>query len=86
LEKIALLEKKVSLGHCIIGKNCTVQSGSTIGEDGFAFERPDWGKLIHFPHLGKVMIGKGADIGANCFIARGSMSNTIIGSGPKLGA
>ena len=32
------------------------------------------------------MIGKSVDIGANCFIARGSMSNTIIGSGPKLDA
>jgi UDP-3-O-[3-hydroxymyristoyl] glucosamine N-acyltransferase len=32
------------------------------------------------------MIGKSVDIGANCSIARGSMSNTIIGSGPKLDA
>ena len=32
------------------------------------------------------MIGKGVGIGANCFIARGSMSNTIIGSGSKLDA
>ncbi len=32
------------------------------------------------------MIGKGVDIGANCSIARISMSNTIIGSGPKLDA
>ena len=81
-----IIGKKVSLEHCIIGENCIIQSGSTIGEDGFAYERTDSGKLIHFPHLGKVMIGNDVDIGANCSIARGSMSNTIIGSGSKLDA
>jgi UDP-3-O-[3-hydroxymyristoyl] glucosamine N-acyltransferase len=35
-------------------------------------------KLVHFPHLGKVMIGNDVDIGAYCSIARGSVSNTII--------
>jgi UDP-3-O-[3-hydroxymyristoyl] glucosamine N-acyltransferase len=35
-------------------------------------------KLVHFPHLGKAMIGNDVDIEAYCSIARGSMSNTII--------
>jgi UDP-3-O-[3-hydroxymyristoyl] glucosamine N-acyltransferase len=84
--KNCIVGKKVSPEHCIIADNCIIQSGSTIGEDGFAYERTDSGKLIHFPHLGKVMIGNDVDIEANCSIARGSMSNTITGSGSKLDA
>jgi UDP-3-O-[3-hydroxymyristoyl] glucosamine N-acyltransferase len=86
IRKNCVVGKKVSPEYCIIGDNCIIQSGSTIGEDGFAYERKDSGKLIHFRHLGKVMIGNDVDIEANCSIARGSMSNTIIGSGSKLDA
>lgn len=77
---------KVSLKNCIIGDNCIIQSGSTLGEDGFAYERYPNGKLEHFPHLGKVIIGNNVDVAANCSIARGSMINTTIGDGTKLDA
>lgn len=81
-----IIGKKVSISNCIMGNNCNIQSGATIGEDGFAYERNSVNSLIHFPHLGKVIIKDCVDIGANCSIARGSMSDTIIESGTKLDA
>jgi UDP-3-O-[3-hydroxymyristoyl] glucosamine N-acyltransferase len=84
--EFSVIGKKVSLNNCIIGDNCNIQSGTTIGEDGFAYERTDSNNLIHFPHLGKVIIEDFVDIGANCSIARGSLSDTIIETGTKLDA
>ncbi len=74
----------VSIKNCIIGDNCIIQSGTSIGEDGFAYERYHSEKLEHFPHLGKVIIKNNVDINTNCSIARGSMTNTVIGEGTKI--
>ncbi len=81
-----IIGNRVSLKNCIIGNNCIVQSGTTAGEDGFAYERYDSGKLQHFPHMGKVVISDDVEICANCSIARGSLTDTIIGSGTKIDA
>ena len=35
--------------------------------------------MIRIPHIGKVIINEGAEIGANCNIDRGSVSDTVIG-------
>jgi UDP-3-O-[3-hydroxymyristoyl] glucosamine N-acyltransferase len=72
--------------NCILGSNCIVQSGVTMGSDGFAFERYDTGGLEKFPHRGYVRIGNNVEIYANCSIARGSLSDTVIGDGTKLDA
>ncbi|MEJ7641840.1 MAG: UDP-3-O-(3-hydroxymyristoyl)glucosamine N-acyltransferase [Candidatus Nitrosocosmicus sp.] len=77
---------RVSIMNSSIGDNCIIQSGATIGEDGFAYERHQSGRLEHFPHLGRVIIEDNVDISANCSIARGSMTNTVIGEGTKLDA
>ena len=70
-----------------IGKNCIVQPGTVIGADGFAYERlEDTLELQRFPHIGGVIIGDNVEICSNCSIARGSLSNTIIGEGTKLDA
>ncbi|MEW6605603.1 MAG: LpxD N-terminal domain-containing protein [Thermoproteota archaeon] len=72
--------------NCIIGKNCVIQSGATLGSDGFAFERHDTGELEKFPHKGYLKIGDNVEIYANCSVARGSLSDTVIGNGTKLDA
>jgi UDP-3-O-[3-hydroxymyristoyl] glucosamine N-acyltransferase len=72
--------------NCEIGTNCIIQSGASVGSDGFAFERDDAGDLIRFPHRGAVKIGDNVEISANCSIARGSLSDTVIGDGTKLDA
>ena len=83
----AVIFDRVSLvQNCIIGANCIIQSGASIGSDGFAFERDGSGQLIRFPHRGYVRIGDAVEISANCSIARGSLSDTIIKDGSKLDA
>jgi UDP-3-O-[3-hydroxymyristoyl] glucosamine N-acyltransferase len=82
-----IIQDNVSLvQNCIIGSNCIIQSGSSLGSDGFAFERDESGTLIRFPHRGYVRIGNDVEISANCSIARGSLSDTIIMDGTKLDA
>jgi UDP-3-O-[3-hydroxymyristoyl] glucosamine N-acyltransferase len=72
--------------NCIVGSNCIIQPGASLGSDGFAFEREPDGSLIRFPHKGYVRIGENVEVSANCSIARGSLSDTIIGNGTKLDA
>jgi UDP-3-O-[3-hydroxymyristoyl] glucosamine N-acyltransferase len=72
--------------NCSIGNNCIIQPGVVIGADGFAFERHLSGKLERFPHIKGVKIGNNVEICSNSSIARGSLSDTIIGEGTKLDA
>ncbi len=81
-----IIGNRVSLKNCIIGDNCIIQAGTVVGEDGFAYERFDSDELLRFPHIGKVIISDDVEICANCSIARGSLSNTIIEKGSKLDA
>lgn len=68
----------------VIGDNCLIQAGAVIGTDGLGCARRDDGVLVKFPHLGGVVIGNNVEIGANCQIAKGALSNTIISDGCKL--
>ena len=75
---------KVSLVRdCIIGERCVIHSGVTLGDDGFAFER-DKDELQLFPHFGKVVLEDDVEICANSHIARGSLTDTVIGKGTKI--
>ena len=66
-----------------VGKNCLIHSGAVIGADGFGFERTESG-LVKIPQIGGVLIGDDVEIGACSTIDRGTMSNTVIGSGTKI--
>ena len=67
-----------------IGKNCIIHSGVVIGTDGLGCQREIDGSLVKFPHFGGVIIGNDVEIGANSQIARGALSDTIIGDGCKI--
>tara|TARA_B110000967_G_scaffold205620_1_gene250536 strand:+ start:1900 stop:2862 length:963 start_codon:yes stop_codon:yes gene_type:complete len=73
-----IIGSQVVLRNSIIGNNVVIQDGSKIGLKGFGFI-PIKGKNLRFPHIGKVIIKKNAEIGANCTIDRGSINDTIIG-------
>jgi len=66
-----------------IGDNVIIESGTTIGTNGFGLTTY---KDRHYviPHKGKVVIEDNVWIGANCAIDRGTINNTIIGSGTKM--
>jgi len=67
-----------------IGNNCLIQAGVVIGTDGLGCERKEDGTLIKFPHFGGVIIEDNVEIGANSQIAKGALSDTIIGEGTKI--
>ena len=66
-----------------VGKNCIIHSGAIIGCDGFGFERTKEG-LIKIPQTGGVLIGDDVEVGACTAIDRGTMNDTVIGSGTKI--
>jgi len=64
-------------------KNVILHSGVVVGSDGFGYVK-DKDKIYKFPQLGKVIIEENVEIGANTTIDRGSLSDTVIGSGSKI--
>ena len=63
------------ISHAIIGKNCTIQSGSIIGGKGFGFTP----KIkVEIKHIGNVVVGNFVDIGSNTTIDRATIDSTVI--------
>ncbi len=69
---------------CRIGNRVIINSNTTIGEDGFSYASH---KGIHYkiPQKGVVIIEDDVEIGVCCGIERGTLSDTVIGQGSKLG-
>tara|TARA_B100000686_G_C16663959_1_gene902573 strand:+ start:58 stop:1053 length:996 start_codon:yes stop_codon:yes gene_type:complete len=86
----SIIESNVEIGkNCYIGSfvmiknskifnDVLIQDGSKVGVKGFGFI-PLPSKNLRTPHVGKVILHTGAELGANCTIDRGSMSDTVIG-------
>lgn len=84
IRKNAIIMPKVTvLRNVEIGENCIINSGSTIGSDGFGYEFVA-GKHCKVHHFGGVHIENNVEVGANCTIDQGTFSPTIIGEGCKL--
>jgi UDP-3-O-[3-hydroxymyristoyl] glucosamine N-acyltransferase len=69
---------------CKIGNRVIINANSTIGEDGFSYATY---KGIHhkIPQTGVVILEDDVEIGACCGIERGTLNDTVIGQGSKLG-
>jgi len=69
---------------CKIGNRVIINANSTVGEDGFGYATH---KGIHhkIPQTGIVIIEDDVEIGACCGIERGTLGDTVIGQGSKLG-
>jgi UDP-3-O-[3-hydroxymyristoyl] glucosamine N-acyltransferase len=69
---------------CKIGNRVIINANSVIGDDGFGYATH---KGIHhkMPQIGAVIIEDDVEIGACCGIERGTLGDTIIGQGSKLG-
>lgn len=91
----AVVGRNVTIGQrCSIGPGCVVafatigdrvivHAGAKIGQDGFGFAPGSAGHQ-KVAQIGGVIIGDDVEIGANTTIDRGSMRNTIVGSGTKI--
>jgi len=73
-----IIGSNVIIEHSHIHDNVHICDGSILGKKGFGFKFID-NKCFRIPHVGKVIIGKGCEIGANCVIDRGSVTDTTIG-------
>lgn len=69
---------------CQIGNGVVIHSNSSIGQDGFGYATHN-GVHHKIPHIGSVIIGDDVEIGCGCAIERGSLDETIIGKGTKIG-
>ena len=78
--KACRVHAQVSLSHAILGDHVAIYPGARIGQDGFGFAVTKEG-FVPVPQLGRVLIGDGAEIGANTTIDRGSAQDTVIGPG-----
>ncbi len=68
----------VTIKNSLIFNNVHIQDGTKIGIKGFGFI-PIKNKNIRTPHIGKVILEEGVEVGANSTIDRGSLTDTIIG-------
>jgi len=68
-----------------LGKRVIVHAGAVLGSDGFGYV-PGTGGEAHrkIPHVGRCLIGDDVEIGANTCIDRGSVDDTVVGSGTKI--
>ncbi|PYP57653.1 MAG: UDP-3-O-(3-hydroxymyristoyl)glucosamine N-acyltransferase [Gemmatimonadetes bacterium] len=68
-----------------LGKRVIVHAGAVLGSDGFGYV-PGKGGEAHrkIPHVGRCLIGDDIEIGANTCVDRGSVDDTVIGSGTKI--
>ncbi len=68
----------------IIGRDCIINANVVIGNRGFGFVRDKDGSLVHFPHIGRVVIEDDVEIQANTAIDRTALGETRIGRGTKV--
>jgi UDP-3-O-[3-hydroxymyristoyl] glucosamine N-acyltransferase len=83
-EKVRIGSNVVIGDYTVIGDRVSIKSGSVIGEDGFGFERNEFGVPIRFPHLGQVLIHDDVEIGSNVTINKGTLGFTVIGKHVKI--
>ncbi len=69
---------------CIVGSGVIIHANASVGQDGFGFAVH---KGVHhkIPQIGRVVIEDNVEIGASCSIQRGTLEDTVIGEGSKIG-
>ncbi len=77
------IHAQTTISHARLGDRVTIYPGARIGQDGFGFAISRTG-FTPVPQLGRVLIGDGAEIGANTTIDRGSAQDTVIGPGAHI--
>ena len=70
--------------NCVIGNRVIVQSNASVGEDGFGFSTHN-GEHHKIPQIGRVILQDDVEIGASAGIERGTLDDTVIGKGTKIG-
>jgi UDP-3-O-[3-hydroxymyristoyl] glucosamine N-acyltransferase len=69
---------------CRIGRRVIIHANSTVGVDGFGYATHQ-GVHHKIPQVGGVVLEDDVEIGTACSIQRGTLDDTVIGQGSKLG-
>ena len=76
--KNCLIGSNVIIENSLVGDNVVIKSGTLIGQTGFGFKFINK-KKFKLPHIGRVIIENGVQIGSLCTLDRGSLEDTVIG-------
>lgn len=71
------------ISHAMIGDNVIIHAGAVLGQDGFGYAMGADGHR-KIPQIGRVIIQRNVEIGANSTIDRGALRDTVIGEGTKI--
>lgn len=66
-----------------VGARVRVKAGTVLGGEGFGFHSGQEGHT-RIPHVGRCLIGDDVEIGSSCTVDRGSIDDTLVGSGTKI--
>jgi UDP-3-O-[3-hydroxymyristoyl] glucosamine N-acyltransferase len=66
-----------------VGQRCRIKSGAVLGGIGFGYVSGRDGHR-RVPHVGGCLIEDDVDIGANTCIDRGSIGDTVVGTGTRI--
>ena len=73
----------VTIECSILGEDCLIKPGATIGTIGFGVSGDDKG-VFELPHLGRTILGDRVRIGAGSCVDRGFLNDTILADDVKL--
>ena len=73
-----VIGSSVSIKNSLLGPYVHIKDGSRIGVKGFGFI-PIKQKNLRTPQIGKVVLEEGVEIGSNCTVDRGSVTDTTVG-------
>jgi acetyltransferase-like isoleucine patch superfamily enzyme len=72
------------IANAAIASDVSIGCNCTIGLSGFGFAKDEDGRYWRFPHIGRVVIEAGVEIGSNTCIDRGAIGDTVIRAGSKI--
>lgn len=84
-EDCVLLPHVVVYENCQIGNRVIIHAGACVGHDGLGFSTHQ-GVHHKIPHIARAVIEDDVEIGSNAGIERGSLHDTVIGTGSKIGS
>lgn len=71
--------------NAVVGARVSIAPHVTVGCSGMGYERASDGRLVRFPQLGGVRIEDDVDLAAHATIQRGTLGDTVIRRGTKIG-
>ncbi len=82
-EDTHLFSSVILYSGAVVGARVRLHSGVRVATDGFGYVFKD-GAHQKLRHIGRYVIGDDVEIGANSTIDRGSIDDTVVGSGTKI--